>query len=522
MKSSVALYDTTLRDGTQGLGVSFSSLDKIRIAERLDDFGMNYIEGGWPGSNPKDVEFFREAARRSWKHARIVAFGSTRRKNTAAEDDAQLRLLMEAATEVITVFGKSWDLHVTEVLSTTLDENCRMILDTARFFKSRGKEFTYDAEHFFDGYKANSAYALRTLAAAKEGGAEILVLCDTNGGTLPHEVSEITKVVREALSVPIGIHTHDDSGLGVANALAAVRAGAVQIQGTVNGYGERTGNCNITTVIPNLQLKMGYEVVPDLSKLTSLCHFVDEMANNLPNSRAPFVGAASFSHKGGMHVNAVQKLARSYEHIEPALVGNRQNILVSELSGGSNILMKATELGVTLEKGDPRVRRILERVKQLEKEGFEFEAAEGSLELLLRRELGTYQPFFELDEYHCTYRRDGRRESENCLATVKLRVEGQVEHVVSEGDGPVNALDGALRKALATSYPQLAEMSLTDYKVRIIDSQSGTAAKTRVFIQSAGASLTWATVGVSLNIIDASWQALVDSVEYYLSRRRAP
>ncbi len=521
MNKTVALYDTTLRDGTQGLGVSFSSLDKIRIASKLDEFGMDYIEGGYPYSNEKDVEFFREAAKRSWKHAKIAAFGSTRRVDVSVESDPQIRALLDAETPVVTVFGKSWDLHVTEVLKTTLEENCRMIFDTAKVFKDRGREFCYDAEHFFDGYKANPAYALKTLEAARDGGADILVLCDTNGGTLPHEVAELTALVREKLGIPVGIHTHDDCGLALANALAAILAGGVQIQGTMNGYGERTGNCNLTSVIPNLQLKMGRTVVPDLKKLSGLSAFVDGVANQTPNPRAPFVGVTAFAHKGGGHANAVQKLARTYEHIEPGSVGNRQNILVSELSGQSNVMLKAAELGVKLEKNDPRVRQILDEVKTLEKDGYEFEAAEASFELLIRKALDSYRPYFQLEEYHCTYRRDGLRDYESCIATVKLSIDGQTLHVVSEGDGPVNALDGALRKALQSSYPELARMTLADYKVRIIDSHTGTAAKTRVLIESGDGSRTWGTVGVSFNIIDASWRALVDSVEFFLGSVRS-
>ncbi|MGI8605056.1 MAG: citramalate synthase [Verrucomicrobiales bacterium] len=519
MKKSVALYDTTLRDGTQGLGVSFSSLDKLRVAEKLDDFGMDYIEGGWPGSNPKDVEFFKEAKKRLWKNARIAAFGSTCRKDTRAEDDLQLRMLIEAETPVVTVFGKSWDLHVTEVLQTTIEENCRMIFDTAKFFKAQGKEFIYDAEHFFDGYKANPGYALKTLSAARDGGADILVLCDTNGGTMPHEVAEVTALVRQTFGCAVGIHAHDDCGVGVANALEAIRAGAMQVQGTMNGYGERTGNCNLTSVIANLQLKLGHQLVPDLTRLTPLSHFVDEMANNVPNPRAPFVGAAAFAHKGGMHVNAVQKLARSYEHIAPTEVGNRQNILVSELAGGSNILMKAAELGMPLDKSDTRVRHILERVKSLEKDGYEFEAADASFELLIQDALGLRRSFFQLEEFSCTVLRDRVFGYESCEAAVKLKIGGQSVHVVAEGDGPVNALDGALRKALAPRYPQLSAMTLTDYKVRIIDSHAGTAAKTRVLIESSDGSTSWGTVGVSYDIIDASWQALVDSAEFFLSRK---
>ncbi|MEM0896999.1 MAG: citramalate synthase [Verrucomicrobiota bacterium] len=513
--NSVKIYDTTLRDGTQGLGVSFSSADKVRIAEKLDDFGMDYIEGGWPGSNPKDVEFFQMATEREWKNAKIAAFGSTRRANTAVEDDPQVKLLLEASTPVITIFGKSWKLHVTEVLRTTPEENQKMIEDTTRFLKEQGKEVVYDAEHFFDGYKDDPEHAIATLAAAKAGGADILVLCDTNGGAMPHEVEEITVTVGE-LGIPVGIHTHDDTGVGVANALASVRAGAVQVQGTINGYGERTGNCNLTTVVPNLALKMGYEVRPDLQRLTWMSNYIDEMANNNSFDRAPYVGQTAFSHKGGMHVNAVQKLARSYEHIQPELVGNKQHILVSELSGRSNILMKAEEAGIDLQKDDPQVRGILEKLKAMEKEGYEFEAAEASFELLVRQAVSEYKPFFKLLEYHCTTRKHPGSDFDTCEATVKLEIDGERFYTVEEGDGPVNALDGALRKALVPHLPELGTIELLDYKVRIIDGHAGTAAKTRVLITSSDGEREWGTVGVSFNIINASWKALVASFEWYL------
>lgn len=516
----VKLYDTTLRDGTQGEGVNFSSLDKIRIARELDAFGMHYIEGGWPGSNPKDVSFFEQAADLEWKNARIAAFGSTRRKGIAVEDDGQVRTLLEARTPVITFFGKSWRLHVTEILGTTEEENQAMIRDTTRYLKEHGREVVYDAEHFFDGYKDAPEHALATLAAAKEGGADWLVLCDTNGGTMPHEVAEITEVVMKTLGIPVGIHTHDDTGVAVANALASILAGATQVQGTMNGYGERVGNCNLTTVIPNLQLKMDRPVVADLGRLTHLSHFVDDLANNAHNIRAPYVGSTAFAHKGGMHVNAVQKVAHSFEHIAPATVGNRQRILVSELSGQSNVLMKAEELGLKVEKGSPEALEILKSLKELEEQGYEFEAAEASFELLIRQHQKTYQPLFDLKEYHCTFRRDGVRDYQTCSATVKLVVNGVEEYRVAEGDGPVNALDGALRKALRTAYPHIDEMVLEDYKVRIIDSHMGTAAKTRVLILSSANHETWGTVGVSYNIIEASWRALVDSVEYFLTKRR--
>ncbi|MDF1810667.1 MAG: citramalate synthase [Verrucomicrobiales bacterium] len=517
----VKLYDTTLRDGTQGEGVNFSSLDKIRIAQKLDEFGMHYIEGGWPGSNPKDVSFFERAADLEWEHAKITAFGSTRRKDTAVEEDPQVQTLLDAKTPAVTFFGKTWLLHVTEVLTTTAEENAAMIRDTTRYLKENGREVIYDAEHFFDGFKDSKDYALETLFAAKEGGADWLVLCDTNGGTMPHEVSEITREVVEKLGIPVGIHTHDDTGVGVANALASIRGGATQVQGTINGYGERVGNCNLTTVIPNLQLKMGRPVVDDISMLTDVSHFVDELANCAHNIRAPYVGATAFAHKGGMHVNAVQKVAHSFEHIRPETVGNKQRILVSELSGGSNILMKAEELGITLEKGSPEVREILEHVKQQEEKGYEYEAAEASLQLLIEKHLDPKKKFFTLREYHCTFRRDGERSYDTCSATVKLEVNGEKEYTVAEGDGPVNALDAALRKALRTAYPEIKQMELCDYKVRIIDGKSGTAARTRVLIESTDGKDTWDTVGVSSNIIQASWRALVDSVEYYLARHRS-
>lgn len=516
----VKLYDTTLRDGTQGEGVNFSSLDKIRIAEELDEFGMHYIEGGWPGSNPKDVSFFERAADLDWKHAKIAAFGSTRRKDTPVEDDPQVKLLLDAKTPAITFFGKSWRLHVTEILTTTEEENQAMIRDTTRYLKENGREVIYDAEHFFDGYKDSAEHALATLQAAKDGGADWVVLCDTNGGTMPDEVAEITEVVMREIGIPVGIHTHDDTGVAVANALASVRAGATQVQGTINGYGERVGNCNLTTVIPNLQLKMDRPVVENIGKLTGLAHFVDDLANCAHNIRAPYVGATAFAHKGGMHVNAVQKVAHSFEHVEPGTVGNKQRILVSELSGQSNVLMKAEELGLNVEKGSDEAKAILQNLKEMEEQGYEFEAAEASFELLIRKHLKTYEPFFDLHEYHCTFRRDGERDYDTCSATVKLTVNGVEEYRVAEGDGPVNALDGALRKALRDHHPEIDDMELEDYKVRIIDSHQGTAAKTRVLILSSDGKNEWGTVGVSYNIIQASWRALVDSVEYFLTSRK--
>ena len=516
------LYDTTLRDGTQGEGINFSVLDKLRIAEKLDAFGMHYIEGGWPGSNPKDAAFFEAAKTHRFHHAKLAAFGSTRRANVPVGKDAQVALLLEAGTPVVTIFGKSWDLHVEQVLTIPLAENLRMIGETVRHLKAQGREIIYDAEHFFDGHKANPAYALDTICAAGEGGADMIVLCDTNGGSLPEEITASMHEARAALdarslSTPLGIHTHNDCGLGVANALAAVRAGAAQVQGTINGYGERTGNCNLTTLIPCLQVKLALPLVDHLPQLTDLSFFVDELANCPHDPRAPFIGSTAFAHKGGVHVHAVQKVARSYEHMDPSEVGNRQHILVSELSGQSNVLAKAESLGFSLTKGSPAVVAILAEVKRLEKDGYEFEAAEASFELLIRKQLGHHQPLFTLQEYHCNYRRTGDRQYETCEATVKLRVGDRLEYTVAEGDGPVNALDAAVRKGLRPFYPQIDGIALQDYKVRIIDSHQATAARTRVLIVSSDGHDAWSTVGVSGNIIEASWLALIDGLEYKLS-----
>jgi 2-isopropylmalate synthase len=520
-QAKVRIYDTTLRDGTQGEGFSLSGLDKIRIAKQLDAFGVDYIEGGWPGSNPKDIEFFKAAAKETWNHAKIAAFGSTRRADLAVEDDPQVQLLIDAGTPVITIFGKSWELQVTEVLRTTPEENQDMIRDTCRYLKAAGREVVYDAEHFFDGYKDGAEHAMATLRAAVEGGADWLVLCDTNGGCLPAEVAEMSRVVREAFpEVPLGIHTHNDCELAVANAIASVDAGATQVQGTINGYGERTGNCNLTSVIPILELKMGLKVVADVSKMRDLSFFVDDVSNNPHFARAAFVGRTAFAHKGGMHVNAVQKLARTYEHIRPEQVGNEQQILVSELSGQSNILMKAEQLGLPLEKGSTEAIAILGSIKELEQAGYSFEAAGGSLELLIRRQLGKGERPWNLSEYHCSFRqyRDGHRPV--CEATVKLDVQGVPTHTVSEGHGVVNALDAALRKALVSFFPEIEKVQLIDYKVRIIDGGEATAAKTRVLIVHTDGANTWGTVGVSDSIIEASWIALTDGIDLFLQHQK--
>jgi 2-isopropylmalate synthase len=518
MTDRVDIYDTTLRDGSQGLGISFSVLDKLRIAERLDAFGVHYIEGGWPGSNPKDIEFFDEAKRRTFRRARLAAFGATRRKGVGAAEDDQVRLLVDAETPVVTIVGKTSLLHVREVLQTTPDENLAMIGDTIAFLKTKGRFVIYDAEHSFDGYKEEAEYALATLAAAERAGADIVVLCDTNGGSIPTEIVEITRQVRSRIATRIGIHTHDDIGLGLANALAALEAGATHVQGTINGIGERTGNCNLTSLIPNLAFKFKKASVPDesLVMLKEISQFVDEIANMRPNPRLPWVGAAAFSHKGGQHVNAVQKLVRSYEHIDPAVVGNSRHVLMSELAGRSNIIMKARELGFDVSKETPELNAMLQRVKLLEHEGYEFEAADGSLALLIRRALKHEAKPFAVDAYHVSMRSGGG--SSVCEATVKVVVGQDHAHTVAEGDGPVNALDGALRAALLKFYPDLGSVRLTDYKVRIVNSSSGTAAVTRVLIESSDGTSTWTTIGVNENIIEASLQALVDSLEYGLLR----
>jgi 2-isopropylmalate synthase len=516
----IEIYDTTLRDGTQGEGVAFSVADKLRVAERLDAFGVHYIEGGWPGSNPKDVEFFERAKKKTFRSARLAAFGSTRRKGVRAEQDEQVRLLLDAATPVVTIYGKTWLLHVLQVLQTTPDENLAMIEDTVRHLKTHGKFVVYDAEHAFDGCKDDREYAFATWQAAERGGADVVTLCDTNGGSLPHEIAEITRYASGGLGGRIGIHTHDDIGLGVANALAALDAGATHVQGTLNGYGERTGNCNLTSVMPILEFKCRRRSVPggSLATLKELSQFLDETANIRPNPRLPWVGAAAFSHKGGTHVNAVQKALTSYEHIDPAVIGNTRHVLISDLAGRSNIVMKARELGFDITNQTPKLREMLERIKGLEHQGYEFESADGSLALLIRRVLVQTAPPFVVDAYHVSMRREG--ETSVCEATVKVHVGQECAHTVADGDGPVNALDAALRAALVKFYPQLERVRLTDYKVRIIDSTSGTAARTRVLIETSDGVSEWGTVGVNENIIEASLQALVDSLEYALVKDR--
>lgn len=513
--SRVAIYDTTLRDGSQGEGVNFSLQDKLLLTRRLDDLGIDYIEGGYPLSNPKDFEYFQEVRKLKLKHAKVVAFGMTRRKNSPADTDTCLKALLEAETPVVTIVGKTWDFQVAEVIGTTLEENLRMIGDSIAYCKSQGREVFYDAEHFFDGYKANPEYAIRTLQAAESAGAGVVILCDTNGGSMPEHITKTIEHVRQHVKCDLGIHCHNDCDLAVANTLAAVRAGVTQVQGTMNGIGERCGNVDLVSTIANLAIKYGVDVLQpgSLTRLTEASRYVYEMANMNFRSGQPYVGASAFAHKGGMHTHAVAKNPTSYEHIDPALVGNERRILVSELSGQSTILSKTTKYNMNHDR--ELMSRILSRVQDLENEGYEFEAAEASFDLLVKKAAGLYQPWFERMAYRVNIERDRENQPVN-EATVKIKVAGSTEHTVSEGDGPVNALDGALRKALLDYFPRLAEMQLVDYKVRVVNAREGTAARVRVVIESRDSEDVWGTVGVSENIIEASWIALVDSIEYKL------
>ncbi|WZO99444.1 citramalate synthase [Isosphaeraceae bacterium EP7] len=514
----ISVYDTTLRDGSQGEGVNFSLQDKLLITARLDKLGVDYIEGGYPLSNPKDAAYFRAVRDLELTHAKVVAFGMTRRRDISASSDVGLKALVDSGSQVVTVVGKSWDLHAREILGVSLEENIRMIADSVAFLAANVPEVVYDAEHFFDGYKRNPEYALSTIRAAAEAGASWIVLCDTNGGTLPEQVAEAVGRVRKLISVPLGIHPHNDSELAVANTLAAVRSGATQVQGTINGIGERCGNVDLCSVVANLALKYeGYDLLKpsSLALLTEVSRFVYETANMNFKPGQPFVGSSAFAHKGGMHVHGVRKLASSYEHVEPETVGNERRILVSELSGKSNIAEKLAEYDLL---HDPALMaKVLDRVQDMENEGYQFEAAEASFVLLVEKLAGRYTPRFERCGYHVSVagRGDDLTVTE---ATVKLRVGDSTEHTVSEGDGPVNALDGALRKALGRHFPRLAEMQLVDYKVRVINEREGTAARVRVVIESRDAGEVWGTVGVSENVIEASWNALVDAFEHKISK----
>jgi 2-isopropylmalate synthase len=512
----VQVYDTTLRDGTQREGISLSCDDKVRIARRLDRLGVTFIEGGWPGSNPKDIEFFERARDMEWEHALVAAFGSTCRVGTQPEDDTNIRALLDAQTPVCTVVGKTWTLHVTDVLRTTPDENLRLIEESLAYLVSQNRRVIYDAEHFFDGYKADPAYAVKTLKAAIRGGAELVVLCDTNGGSLPWEIESICRAVGAEIDHPFGIHAHDDGECGVANTLAAVQAGAVHAQGTINGYGERCGNANLCAILPDLEVKMGYRCLPEggLTQLFDVAHFVAEVANLSPDEHMAYVGRSAFAHKGGIHVAAMRRNVDSYQHVDPTLVGNTMRVVVSELSGRGNLKSKAEEFGLDAENGAD-MADVLEEIKELEARGFSFEAAEASVVMMLKRQTPGYTSPFELVDYTVyVEHREGRGMVTE--ATVKVMVNGEMLHTASEGNGPVHALDNALRKALLPIYPPLASFQLVDYKVRILDGQNGTAATTRVLIDTQNAHERWSTVGASTNIIEASWRALADSIEYGL------
>ena len=517
MDKKVVLYDTTLRDGTQGEKITLSAEDKVRIARKLDAFGVHYIEGGWPGSNPKDARFFEMARGVSFQNARLTAFGSTRRGHVGPGKDQNIKALLRTGAESVTIFGKSWDMHALEILGVSLDENLAMIEDTLAYLKKQQREVIYDGEHFFDGYKNNPAYALKTLKAAINGGADIIVLCDTNGGSLPHEIQAIMSEVMPHIPLPVGIHAHDDCGLALANSLVAVESGASMVQGTINGYGERCGNVDLLSVIGILQLKMGYQCIPPekLKQLTELSRYVSEVANVPPQNQRPFVGKSAFAHKGGVHVSAIMKNPAAYEHMDPEQVGNRRRVLVSDLSGKSNVDYKSREMGIKLGGNGYDSEKIVQEIKKLEDQGYQFDAAEGSLELLMKKVTGQFEEPFTLESFRVTIEKN-RSGPSTSQATIKISVGGDDEITAAEGDGPVNALDNALRKALNKFFPRIQEMGLVDFKVRVIDGSDGTGAKVSVRIESRDAREIWSTIGVSENIIEASWQALVDSVQYKL------
>ncbi len=535
MTNRLWIYDTTLRDGAQSEGLSFSVEDKLQIAGILDRLGVPFIEGGWPGANPKDVQFFWRLKEEPLTQAEVVAFCSTRRPGRRAAEDSTLQPILSAGTLWVTIFGKSWDLHVSEGLKTTLEENLAMIADTIEYLRSQGRRVIYDAEHWFDGYKQNREYALKTLEAATRAGAEWLVLCDTNGGTLPHEVGQIVREVVAGLPemvagdkserLPqVGIHTHNDSDTAVANAMAGVMEGAHMVQGTINGYGERCGNANLCSLIPNLQLKLGYNCIPPegIKQLTQSSRAISEIANLAPDESRPFVGLSAFAHKGGIHVSAVERNPLTYEHIEPEAVGNLRRIVISEQAGLSNVLAKARSFGIELERDNPASRKILQKLKELESQGYQFEGAEASFELLMREALGERSHFFDLKGFQVHCDKSSREDDCNSLATVKVAVNGKDILEAAEGNGPVSALDKALRKALQQFYPGIVSFHLTDYKVRILDGKAGTEAKTRVLVESSDGHQRWTTVGVSTNIIEASYQAVVEALEYGLLLQQSP
>lgn len=514
--TKVTIYDTTLRDGAQTEGISYSLGDKVRIAMQLDLLGIHYIEGGWP-SNTKDRELFKALSKKPLKNSELVAFGSTRYPKKKVNLDSNIKSLLEADTRIITIFGKTWDLHVKDVLKTTLDENLSMIYDSISYLKSKGKEIFYDAEHFFDAYVSNQEYALKTLKAAQDAGASVIILCDTNGGTLTSQLLEIIQQVKNNINIALGIHTHNDLDLAVANSIVAVQHGCTQLQGTFNGYGERCGNADLVPIIGILKLKLGIDCLSDdkLKELTKTAHFISEISNMKQMPNQPFVGRSAFAHKGGVHINAVLKNPATYEHINPEIVGNHRRILVSELAGKSPILIKTEEMKLDLDKKSPKIKRLVKLLQDLEHQGYQYETADASFEILIKKSLKKYKKFFDLEGFKVVIEK--RKDADiYCEATIKLKVNNIQEHTASEGDGPVNALDNALRKALKQFYPALSKMHLSDFKVRVLDEKAGTAAKVRVLIQSQDEKDSWTTVGVSENIIEASWQALVDSIEYKL------
>ncbi|MFH1507637.1 MAG: citramalate synthase [Candidatus Omnitrophota bacterium] len=513
----IEIYDTTLRDGSQGEGISYSVLDKISIAKELDLLGVDYIEGGWPGSNPKDMEFFLKMSKKRLKNAKLTAFSMTRRPEIKASADKNIKDLLKSQAKIITIVGKTWDLHVSDVLKVSLEQNLEMIKDTVGFLVSCGLTVFYDAEHFFDAYSANKEYTIKCIRVAQDSGAEVIVLCDTNGGTLPPAIYKITREIRAIVKCRLGIHCHNDAAVAVANSLAAVDAGSDMVQGTINGFGERCGNADLIPIIANLKLKMGLDCISDdkLKELVKVSHFVSEISNMKQKNEQPYTGTSAFAHKGGMHINAVMKNTRAYEHVDPQDVGNRRRFLISELGGKTGILLRARDLQLDLNKDNPQTKKILKLVQELEYQGYHFEAAEASFELLMKKALKQYKKFFKFKGFRVVVEKESHKKITS-EAIIKLDVKGSKEHTAADGDGPVNALDNALRKALKNFYPTLSKMHLSDFKVRVLDEKSGTAAKVRVLIQSQDETDTWSTIGVSGNIIEASWQALVDSVEYKL------
>jgi 2-isopropylmalate synthase len=518
----IEIYDTTLRDGSQAEDISFSVEDKLRITEKLDEFGIHFIEGGWPGSNPKDAEYFKKVRKLSLSNSIVVAFGSTHRAAHKVEDDHNIKSLIDSEARIITIYGKTWDFHVKEALRISLEENLDLIHNSVAYLKKHTERVFFDAEHFFDGYKDNPEFAIKCLIAAQDAGADCIIPCDTNGGTLPHEIKKIMKDVLKNIKKPVGIHAHNDSECAVANSVIAVELGAVQVQGTINGVGERCGNANLCSIIPNLQIKLGYKCLSDedLKKLRDVSRFVNEIANLRHFKRQPFVGDSAFAHKGGIHVSAVLKRPETYEHIRPQLVGNSQRVLVSDLAGKSNILRKAEEFNIHLEPNSPEVQTMLDKLKDLEHQGFQFEGAEASFELLLKKSLNLHKRFFDLIGFRVIDEKRKEKEPPYSEATIMVKVAGHIEHTAASGNGPVNALDNALRKALEKFYPELKSVKLHDYKVRVLTAGIGTSAKVRVLVESGDEESRWGTVGVSENIIEASWQALVDSIEYKLLKEK--